>query len=342
MKVRVRYTHVGGAASALSSSVESLGDDPPQGLSSSFVEVKLLDPLYAKVYFIRHGESVANKITHEKPGLTKFITKANKTDAPLTEKGIAESMERGRLLQGILSATPDVVMSSVLRRAIQTAFYMFSATYTESIYVMDHLKEGNSFIEECGKALGAVKKRSDNDPFDIIDQQRELGDIATRVDYSFVESIKPDELAHRQGEISSFLLYLREHLLRLQEAGVIAPGKGTTEDNPIVVAVVCHGKLLRQYDCRLRPTDTVNNAVFSLGEEHAVLTLPEPERRQLTGIQYFVTDAVIKEYVDDQMAIVKALCSREFQDTLSSKLITQDEPTLTFISELQELLNSYL
>lgn len=90
----------------------------------------------SKLILLRHGQSEWNK----KNLFTGWI------DIPLSQEGIEEALDAGRILQDI---PIDLIFSSTLIRAIDTALLAMSLHRSGRIVVIDHRGEGK--LEAWGK-----------------------------------------------------------------------------------------------------------------------------------------------------------------------------------------------
>lgn len=109
------------------------------------------------VYYIRHGESQANVVQHQQScGTVKHLLMK---DPPLTEKGIKTCEENS-------SSAPqvDIVLSSELLRAIQTALHTYPTRFVQVV----------PYLNELGTGL-------DNVPLSPGEQNEALGSCSTRV-----------------------------------------------------------------------------------------------------------------------------------------------------------------
>ena len=95
------------------------------------------------IYFIRHARAVGNK---------NHILNGNRLDVPLTKKGRKQAQE----LVKFIKQRPDVILSSPLKRARQTAYY-FEKKYKLKAQIIKDLEE-QDFGEWSGKDATKVKK----------------------------------------------------------------------------------------------------------------------------------------------------------------------------------------
>lgn len=86
------------------------------GATAHSVSVEMSKAAKYRIVLLRHGESTWNKENR----FTGW------TDVPLTEKGHSEARSAGKLLHDA-GMTFDVAYTSVLRRAIQTLWYVPAA-----------------------------------------------------------------------------------------------------------------------------------------------------------------------------------------------------------------------
>lgn len=89
-----------------------------------------------KFIFVRHGEATHNVAFHEE-GISVFTDKKYE-DAPLTEKGLLQARETGKVLS---SFNIIDIWSSPLTRCIQTGEEIFEETSVSDCYVHDNLLE---------------------------------------------------------------------------------------------------------------------------------------------------------------------------------------------------------
>lgn len=92
-----------------------------------------------KLILMRHGESEWNK----RNLFTGWV------DVPLSQKGIQEALEAGKLIQDI---PIDVIITTTLVRAQMTAFLAMSEHHSKKVPVVLHSHEGK--LEDWGKIYG--------------------------------------------------------------------------------------------------------------------------------------------------------------------------------------------
>lgn len=199
-----------------------------------------------EVYLIRHGYSVANRMTTKSsdgrmPPLRNLLLKMLEPDPSLTTTGIVQSQHAARYATRI---KPDYIFASVLSRAQQTALLMFPTE--QPVIVAPYLKEKSNPLDQ-------LLYVSDNKPFmDIITQQEKrhntmsIADI-NRLRYSPEVVTKEGPYCmykrrdvYRDGDIGDFLRDFLKGFLEEHEQEVKRKKK-------VRVAVVCHGNVLRSY-----------------------------------------------------------------------------------------------
>ena len=90
------------------------------------------------IYFIRHGQSLANASTSVNTHKLEFV------DTKLSRKGILQAIELSSLLKSIIDI--EIIITSPLTRAIQTANHVFPK---KKIFVDSKLRETYWDMMEC-------------------------------------------------------------------------------------------------------------------------------------------------------------------------------------------------
>ena len=153
-----------------------------------------------KVYFIRHGESEANVAQHQQTcGVLKHLFMK---DPGLTKHGINTCQICARDAPVV-----DIVLSSQLMRAIQTALYTYPTRFIQIV----------PFLNELGGGL-------DNSPLNPEEQNILLGKESKRI----IRLDKRQEL--------NLLEYLRKHIVPT------FPNK-----SELKIALFTHSRLMRKY-----------------------------------------------------------------------------------------------
>lgn len=129
------------------------------------------------IHFYRHGESEANVTQHQmKCGDIRHLLMR---DPVLTKDGIHKCIESQKDAPDV-----DIILSSQLLRAIQTALYTYPKKFVHVV----------PFLNELGSGL-------DNSPLDNIHQKDILKNDFYRVEYTSNQNEK------------DFLTYLKAHIL---------------------------------------------------------------------------------------------------------------------------------
>ena len=129
------------------------------------------------IYFIRHGESQANVIQHQTQcGAVHHLLMKDPT---LTPKGVETCIDESTKAPKV-----DIILSSQLLRAIQTAVYTYPKRFVQVI----------PYLNELGTGL-------DNVPMDAGEQNAALGEHAKMV------------IRLEKTQESSFMDYLKKHIL---------------------------------------------------------------------------------------------------------------------------------
>lgn len=152
------------------------------------------------IHFYRHGESEANVTQHQmKCGDVRHLLMR---DPVLTKAGVDKSVESQNDAPEV-----DIILSSQLLRAIQTALYTYPKKFVHVV----------PFLNELGCGL-------DNSPLDNIHQKNILKNDFYRVEYTNNHNEK------------NFIEYLKVHIL-----------PRFSNKNNINVAMFTHSRLMRKY-----------------------------------------------------------------------------------------------
>ena len=149
------------------------------------------------IHFYRHGESEANVVQHEmKCGDLRHLLMR---DPVLTQSGIAKCIESQNEAPDV-----DIILSSQLLRAIQTALYTYPKKF---IHVVP-------FLNELGTGL-------DNSPLDNIHQKQILQNDFYRVEYtnnhnkkSFIDYLKVHILPRFDKDTITIAMFTHSRLMR--------------------------------------------------------------------------------------------------------------------------------
>jgi hypothetical protein len=182
-----------------------------------------------ELYFIRHGFSYGNALC-KLGGIYAPFHKLY-PDPPLTQYGKLKSKSQGQL--GILN--PDIVLSSVLLRAIQTGIEMFP---NHTIYPAPYIIEDSYGLDNVSSSIS--------------NHEQVLGDKISRVDYRFVTNKTVINNKHQnnrnvtefiphtnQSNYLLFLLWVRDHLSDL--ISTIHPLQ-----KKITIAVITHSYFMKK------------------------------------------------------------------------------------------------
>lgn len=269
-----------------------------------------LDKRRVEVYLVRHGYSIANRfmtpdeenyylLEKTKGGLGKL----NEPDPSLTRTGVLQSKDASQN-SSIRNINPHYIFSSVLCRAQQTALFMFPIE--QNVIVAPYLKEENNTAD-----ISFVN--TDNKPFeDIYTQYEKRHNLLTnqeinRLVYS-KNVLKEGECLYNKnareepGEITSFLKNFLHPFLR----DSIKPTQGI-ENEPIRVAVVCHGGIIRNF---LGIKHTNNNAVYKVSFKKLsdILSLEKPpslSQKIATALSQKITSLAMKRHRQQSTPIRK-------------------------------------
>ena len=158
-------------------------------------------------------------------------------DPPLSEYGIEKSKQA---LNNLDKQCFDIVMSSTMLRAIETAIYMYvkdKNCKSQVVYPVPFIKES---------ALGLDNKISET----LQKQKKALGDEKRFVDYRFVETAdEPAKWRSNANDIdfNKFLSWLAKHINVLKELA------GKPDADELDIAIVTHShlmkKVFRDSDC---------------------------------------------------------------------------------------------
>ena len=120
----------------------------------------------ATVYYVRHGESEANVVQHQQGcgGIKHLLMK----DPPLTEQGIQACKDNSSSVPEV-----DIVLSSQLLRAIQTAVYTYPNRFVQVVPYLNELGTGldnvplspgeqNEILGKCSQKVIRLEKKSEN------------------------------------------------------------------------------------------------------------------------------------------------------------------------------------
>jgi broad specificity phosphatase PhoE len=184
------------------------------------------------LFFIRHGFAYNNAVSK----LTGIYCPLHKLckDPSLTEFGKLTSSE----LANMLSFEPDLILSSVLLRSIETALYMFP---TKSIVVVPHLSENLFGLDNTVSTIDRHKLILKNN-FD-------------RVDYQFVRNKANPNYFSNDSQLPSFekfLHWLAENITMVTQ--IHSP--------EINIAIVTHSYLMYHHIPINQPYYPKNNAIL--------------------------------------------------------------------------------
>lgn len=152
-----------------------------------------------KLYWVRHGYSCANSVrdTIGSTDIRNAVLSARSTyapDAALSNYGITQA-EMGKKLNKDLLAKADIIISSELRRAMETALILFddylTANPDKRVYPVPYINEEKSSLlnlfgldkDNSAMPLPELKKYFANSPI--------FKDKAKKLDFSILEEIKP-------------------------------------------------------------------------------------------------------------------------------------------------------
>lgn len=184
------------------------------------------------LFFIRHGFAYNNAISK----LTGIYCPLHKLckDPSLTEFGKITSSK----LADVLPFVPDLILSSVLLRSIETALYMFPQ---KSIVVVPHLSENLFGLDNMVSTIDRHK---------II-----LGNQFDRVDYQFVQNKTNPNYFSNHSQLPSFEKFLHW----LAENIAILPQIHSPEIN---IAIVTHSYFMYHNIPIAQPFYPKNNAII--------------------------------------------------------------------------------
>jgi broad specificity phosphatase PhoE len=161
------------------------------------------------VHFIRHGEAIHNRDAKQ---YADFYQGRHLSpyyhDAPLTDIGVDQAKNLRNILvqQNILK--PDVIISSTLTRALQTAREAFPDTSNHRIVATDLCRERiASYASDKRRSISDLKR-------DFLDVDFSLVDSEHDVDFDHTKEIHPDpynseQCKSRARKFVDWLLYER-------------------------------------------------------------------------------------------------------------------------------------
>lgn len=206
-----------------------------------------------KILFIRHGFSCANMKKYLGGYFGKFKQGFTR-DPVLTAKGVNDAE---RVSKEFAKFQPDIVMSSMLTRAIETALYLFP---NKTVYVAPFIREkGNIFDSSNRPSDPDIAKKKIAKNYQFVHATKKVPYV--NVDYSFVTGSKKQILRKRndpeswkncqvpwsmaeQINYGAFLNWLAcawSHMLSVSQSARV---KSTKE---LRIAVVGHGRYIRKY-----------------------------------------------------------------------------------------------
>lgn len=184
------------------------------------------------IYYVRHGFSCSNAAGSYRDFYhnIKHIRRLFRYDPPLTRVAIKKTFES----QPHMPSYVDILCSSVLVRAIQTAVYSFPEGKTAlPVIVVPYVSE----IPEDVLT---------NKPISITKQRRLVGSKSKRVNYEFVKTSKASngiaEWAARP-DYGKFLQWMGDHLEEL----IRISSKKRNLSSPLKIAVATHSRYMMEY-----------------------------------------------------------------------------------------------
>ncbi len=179
------------------------------------------------LFFVRHQFSCANNIEKHGSALAQ-LKRLIFTDPPLTQVGLTNGRAQARE-PSVRRIKPDLVLSSTLVRAVETALTVFPGKRVSVAPFVKEVGWGGENAPSTVSYQHAIIKADVKVPVD-------------RVDYRFVTVPDSDQLDRSSGDLSKFLLWLQNHLPTLMYLNRVATGKRS-----INVAVVSHGTYMRNF-----------------------------------------------------------------------------------------------
>ena len=197
-------------------------------------------PLRLRVYYIRHALSCTNVLgDFGRTLLDQTVRRYAHRDPLLTDRGVEQAHQRAFAWQSKQLPQPDVVVTSALRRAIETAHYMFP-DYVGLLVQAPYIAERYSIPE--------------NTPLPVQRQCATFGPALRRaVDYRFVLDC---EAARGESDCERFEEWLALHLPYILADDVLTSGR------TINVAIVTHS--LHMLKCLQLNNIPANTAVLCL------------------------------------------------------------------------------
>lgn len=190
-----------------------------------------------KIYFIRHGFSCANAVRKYVDSKERKKYKLWVTDPPLTKWGVQSTFKVKK--KNLMPDDVDILCSSVLLRAIQTALYSFDAP--RPVFVLPYVSE-----------IGHLRPGS---MFSSIEHQQGIfGSKKTDVDYRFVvkgaNKSRPAyegevEKKYKEPDYDNFIRWLKYNLQNLVRASGVANSLKHVPD--LTIAIVSHSVYMERF-----------------------------------------------------------------------------------------------
>ncbi|AYV78035.1 MAG: histidine phosphatase superfamily branch 1 [Edafosvirus sp.] len=208
-----------------------------------------------KLYWVRHGYSCANSVrdTVGSTDIMRGVLAARSSyapDAALSNYGIDQASQvRDDPKNKDLFTKADIILSSELRRAIETALTLFDGVLpNENIYPVPYINEERNFLANF---LGLDK---DNEAMPFNDLQKFLKekykDKANRVDFSILKQLKGSSKTTESPDIKKFFKLVLPILIKkfpdkFAKSKVI---KGSSKNkNSTNIFVVSHHKFIENH-----------------------------------------------------------------------------------------------
>lgn len=202
------------------------------------------------LYHVRHGLSCANTQRH---GLDIIRYR----DPHLTQYGINKSIERGAEVINTLGDTKiDFIGSSILLRAIETAFLMF-LPLKKKIHVLPYLREES----------GGGKLERTNTPYPLEQQKQRLfdklgsmlGDLQENVDF---DTFMP-YYTGRDRDSSDYATFLENTLPAIIQYVLARNNRNNRNNNTLNIFIVGHSHFFKKHaDCKEGDNTLKNNEVY--------------------------------------------------------------------------------
>lgn len=186
--------------------------------------------IYVQIDWIRHGYSCAN-LEMDKGIVQHLITSKLLWDPVLTNYGIQQAKNLGEFMKKS-NINYDIVACSNLRRAVETALYIFN-----KVYVVPYISEKRKLImDKENESFGLTNLRTY-----ITNNLQNYG--LPDINYDLMG--KPDNvITQTEFNYDKFISYTLEGLLNQLSKDKLT---NATQNNPIRIAIVSHNDAIREH-----------------------------------------------------------------------------------------------